>query len=106
MFPDHHARTSVIAASACSGVCSTVNWVVKFCIVIKLLLLVVVSRRDGEGELVLERLRCAVAPAVGELGGERVGEDLFLAGLEPVEDPLRDRLDRKSGEEGKSEEEL
>jgi len=32
--------------------------------VIKLLLLVVVSRRDGESELVLEHLRCAVAPAV------------------------------------------
>ena len=40
----------------------------------------------------LESLGWAVAPVLRELGGERVGEDLFLAGFDAIEDRLRDRF--------------
>src|SRR5262249_37413801 len=49
-------------------------------------------RIDERRELVLELLRSAGAPAVGQVDRHRVGEDLLFTTLDAVEDPLRDRL--------------
>src|SRR5262245_64831272 len=50
------------------------------------------QRVDERRELVLELLRGARAPAVGQVDRHRVGEDLLFTTLDAVEDPLLERL--------------
>src|SRR5262249_59917618 len=50
------------------------------------------QRVDERRELVLELLRSAGTPALGQLDRRRVGEDLLFTTLDAVEDRLRDRL--------------